>query len=484
MVMSKQTKRPKPVRPDDNAPLSEQSAWLLRTYAFCPPLDKVVDMYKPSAGNCMLTRDAFAFTFRGWCEVSGKKVALATHEWTNHKLVIDGIMMRPDMPFPLYEENGEKFKNIYCQPEHTGTGDLAPFMAFMERFLPDKREREWLYDEMAHKQGRPEIPGTAVLFVADTDEGVRTGKYGTGRGFLFKIVHKLYGENYAMAQSFDTLDGSSSQAVFNDWMHNRVLVTINEAKTSATSYRRGERNAVYEVLKDKVDPAPQRMDFKGKYRGAFNGMSYCTFWVACNHADAIAIPANDRRFTVLRNGREMTPAEAKEIAAWMEVPGNIAELSRFLAGRDLKDFNMYQPLDTTAKQDMAGLSLTQVEGILRDLMEDPKQGLVFTRYQMEREVAAVLTGSRHSDGLGQWRGEFEGAWNAYCVLLKTKAGSPSRMRVMGRPTKLYCFRTRLKQAEKLPEAARHASARKRGGAGSAEEGIKMSKEMKEAMENA
>ena len=47
--------------------------------------------------------------------------------------------------------------------------------------------------------------------------------------------------------------------------------------------------------------------------------------IACNHADAIAIPASDRRFTVLANGNKMTAAEAKEFAAWMEVPGNIAE---------------------------------------------------------------------------------------------------------------------------------------------------------------
>ncbi len=47
---------------------------------------------------------------------------------------------------------------------------------------------------------------------------------------------------------------------------------------------------------------------------------------------------------------------------------------------------MFEPLDTTAKQDMAELALTQVEGILRDLMEDDKRELVFTRYQMEQEV--------------------------------------------------------------------------------------------------
>jgi hypothetical protein len=198
--------------------------------------------------------------------------------------------------------------------------------------------------------------------------------------------------------------------------------------------------------------------------------------VACNHADAIAIPANDRRFTVLVNGREMTVEEEKAFAAWMEVPGNIAELSRFLATRELKDFNMFRPLDTAAKQDMAELALTQVEGILRDLMEDDKQELVFTRYQMEREVETVLKGGVSNGGYpGHWRGEFEAAWKQYCALLKTANGSPSRVRVSGKLAKLYCFRTRKKQVEKLPEAARQQSARKRGGIDKAKDQIAIAK---------
>ena len=487
--MSTQPTRPMPMRPDDDAPFEEKRNWLLQTHAYYPSADMVVDMYKASE-ECLLKRDAFVVTFHGWNEprIGANnnvlvKPRLATDAWIDHKLIVNGLRMRPDQPFPLFEENGEKFKNIYKQPRHEGDGDVTLFLEFMKRFLPDKREREWLLDWLAHKQLKPEIPGTAVLFVADTDEGVREGKFGTGRGMLFKIVHKLYGEKYCRSQSFNILDGSSSQSTYNDWMHNSVLVTVDEAKSSPTSYRRGERSAVYEVLKEIVDPAPKRCSFKGKYRVAFDGMSYCSFMVACNHADAIAIPAKDRRFTILSNGREMTPEEARALAAWMEMPGNIAALSRMLAERDLSNFNMFTPLDTVAKQDMAELARTQVEGILRDLMEDKKQELVFTRYQMEREVELILTGGQsYKSAGGQWRGEFEGAWDRYCVLLKTKNGSPSRVRVAGRQVKLYCFATRKKQVGKLPEAARQASARKRGGIDTAKDELRLVKEFKKLKE--
>jgi hypothetical protein len=466
--MSNQT-RPMPIRPDDGDDFKTKINWLLKTYAYCPSLDMVVDMYKASE-DCVLTRDAFIFTFHGWNEprigVHGHELVnprLATAAWTDHKLIIEGVRMRPDQPFPLYEENGKKFKNTYCAPEHKGEGDIAPFKDFMEEFVPDKAQREWLYKHLAHKQKRPEIPGTAVLFVADNDDGVREGTYGTGRGLFFKILHKLFGEEYSRAEDFNILDGSSDQARFTDWRHGTVMTTIDEAHSSPTAYRRGERSAVYEVLKNIVDPAPKRCHFKAKYGKPFDGMAYNSYMVACNHADAIAIPAKDRRFTVLLNGREMTEAEAKALAAWMDDPANIAALSRFLAAIDLQGFNMFKPLETTAKQDMAELALTQVEGILRDLMDDPKQELVFTRFQMEREVEKVLAGGYGHIPPGNWRGEFEGCWNRYCVLLKTEAGSPSRIRVAGSLVKLYCFRSNRKKVDKLPEAARQRSARGRGG---------------------
>jgi hypothetical protein len=463
--------KPMPACPADDAALLEKIDWLLQTHGYCELLDKVVKLYEAS-DECLLAPLAFARSRRAWHQATtgkrgGLKIIYASSIWEMHatRPNIQGIRMRPDMPFPTYRENGGLFKNTYRRPAHEGDGDVRPFLKFMERFLPHAREREWQLDWMAHKQAHPEIPGTAVLFVADTDDGVREGKFGTGRGMFFKVMHKLYGEQYSRSQSFNILDGTSSQSTYNDWMHNSVLVTVDEAKSSPTSYRRGERSAVYEVLKDLVDPAPKQHNFKVKFGRWFDGMSYCSFMVACNHADAIAIPAHDRRFTVLTNGRVMTVEEENEFAAWMTDPGNIAALSRFLAARDLSAFNMFHPLDTVAKQDMAELALTQVEGILRDLMEDDKQELVFTRYQLEQQVADILGGgSRYNTiGIGQWRGEFESAWKAYCVLLKTKNKSPSRVRVCGQLAKLYCFRTRKKQVEKLPEAARQASARRRGG---------------------
>lgn len=459
-----------PARPDDKAPFAEKLNWLLFTHAYFAKADRVVELYEASE-DCMLAWEAFQRVFKPWSEprtgpMGGKlPPASATGMWEvlPMRLAIAGIRMRPDREFPVYEEGGELFKNIYRKPEHDGTGDLKPFLKFMLRFLPSRRERRWALDWMAHKLRYPQIPGTAVLLVADSEYEVRTGRFGTGRGLMFKILSKLYGAKYVIAQDFDILDGSSSQAAYTDWLHNRLLATVDESKSSPTSYRRGERNAAYEVLKNIVDPAPKQRFFKGKYRPAFDGMQYISFWVATNHADALAIPAKDRRFTVLTNGRGITAEEAKAIAAWMEEPGNIAALAGFLAARDLTGFNMFEPLDTEAKAEMAELAISRVEEVLIDLMEDKERGLVFTRTQVEKEVENMLSGGGGRSLAGyHWRNELNGLWSKYCALLKTVIGTAWRVRVDGKQKKLYCFRTRKRQAERLPEAARRAQAAKWG----------------------
>ena len=138
---------------------------------------------------------------------------------------------------------------------------------------------------------------------------------------------------------------------------------------------------------------------------------------------------------------------------------------------------MYQPLDTVAKQDMAELALTQVEGILRDLMEDDKQELVFTRYQMEREVETILSGGVSNEArsmVGRIRGRVEGVLRA--AQDQERLAEPGQRR---READEAVLLPNQEEAGREIAGSRAAtSARKRGGAGSAEDGIKLSKAIK------
>jgi len=456
-----------PPEPDGAAEMHAKAAWLVETRAYYEGGDSVVRIYADTL-DCQTTPGAFQRRYRHMhmpnTDKRFKRPIFATDLWemTPNRRNIDGVRMAPDRPFPLFEENGVLYKNTYRRPRHSGAQNVetfcAPFVAFMERFIPDAGERSWLLDWMAHKQAHPAIPGTSIFFVADDEASVDKGTFGTGRGLLSRIVRKLYGEQYCRAQSFGMLDGTSSQAQFNDWLHGSVLVTVDEAKTSKTAYRRGERNAAYEVLKDLVDPAPKLHRFNGKNRQAFDGMSYCSVWVFTNHGDALMIPEHDRRFTILRNGRAITPDEVKAIVAWMETPGAIASLSAALAARDLTGFDMFTPLETVGKADMAEQGISDVEELLRDIMEDKSRGLVFAKRHIEMAI------EHNYNGQGPfWRGELAGLWSQYCAGLKGLSGGPKRARVFGTQKKLFCFRNQLRHVSAMPEAAVQRQLAKWGG---------------------
>jgi len=453
--------------PEPDGEMHAKAAWLVETRAYYEGGDSVVRIYADTL-DCQTTPGAFQRRYRHMhmpnTDKRFKRPIFATDLWemTPNRRNIDGVRMAPDRPFPLFEENGRLYKNTYRRPRHSGAQNVetfcAPFVAFMERFIPDAGERSWLLDWMAHKQARPDVPGTSIFFVADDEGSVDKGTFGTGRGLLSRIVRKLYGEQYCRAQSFGMLDGTSSQAQFNDWLHGSVLVTVDEAKTSKTAYRRGERNAAYEVLKDLVDPAPKLHRFNGKNRQAFDGMSYCSVWVFTNHGDALMIPEHDRRFTILRNGRAITPDEVKAIVAWMETPGAIASLSAALAARDLSGFDMFTPLETVGKADMAEQGISDVEELLRDIMEDKSRGLVFAKRHIEMAIEHNYSGQGPF-----WRGELAGLWSQYCAGLKGLSGGPKRARVFGTQKKLFCFRNQLRHVSAMPEAAVQRQLAKWGG---------------------
>jgi Family of unknown function (DUF5906) len=460
--------RPMPAKPGHDATLTDKIMWLVQTHAFYKETNRVVELYRPHDA-CTMQLGAFMLAYAPWYEeVIGPRGGIrrepATGAWqlSEARCDVDGIRMAPHRGFPTFMEDGHRYKNTYLRPQHLNAeaGDVRPFLEFMERLLPDGREREWFFDWLAHKLQHPEIPGTCVVMVAAEKDG--SGRYGTGRGMLFRILYKLFGDRYTTNQEFNMLDGSNSQHIFNDWMHNSILATVDEARTSATAHRRGERRSGYEVLKSIVDPAPKKMQFKTKYGATFTGHSHCSFIIATNHNDAVAIVGHDRRFTVLRNGPVMTRPQREELAAWSANPANIAALAQWL-DVDLEGFDMMQPLQTEAKAEMAELAISQVEEAVNDLAEDDSRGLVFTRHHFENEVVAQLSGEGDRGPLTYWKGEIEGVWRQRVKLLKTAgSGRPVTIRIDGRNVKLYAFAGRLARALKLSEVQRRQHAAKWG----------------------
>jgi Family of unknown function (DUF5906) len=255
------------------------------------------------------------------------------------RVEVAGLRMRPDMPHPLYEEHGRRWINTYEPPDHPLGGSTVVWARFMQHLFPSPIELRWFLSALAHKVQKPWIPGPCIILVAE--------EYGTGRGTLFAILSKLFGVRFVTPIGFDLITGTSGSARFNDWEAESLLVTIDEAATPQEDYTSlRTRRMMYESLKQVVDPASERdRRFEPKGKKAFYGRPYATYLIATNHRDALELPADDRRFAVLENGRMMPVALANMVHAWQRQPENIGALYRELQGMTVNDSSPFQPFE-------------------------------------------------------------------------------------------------------------------------------------------
>jgi len=353
-----------PERPGEKATLREQAAWLLATHAYCAANDTVVELDEPSDG-CQMKVVAFQRLFRSWYEETegpkgGKNRDYATGWWelAEARINVRGVRMRPDMPYPVYAEAGAIYKNTYLRPRHEGSGDIAPWLAFMEHLLPARDEREWFCNWLAHKHLHPGVPGVAVVMVAVDERGP---VYGAGRGILRDVIARLLGPKYVKPIDFDVFTGSSPQGIYTDWGAYATVVTVNEAKDTADSGHWANRRAVYERLKELVDPRAIERTFLPKGKQAFTAHAFASYLVFSNNRDALQIPVDDRRVTALANGGRMSGEMAAGLQAWMADAGNIAELARWLEARDLAGFDVYAPPHTDTKATMQELARSELD---------------------------------------------------------------------------------------------------------------------------
>ena len=254
---------------------------------------------------------------------------------------VAGFRTQPDKDWPIFEESGKSYINLYLRPELPEDGDATIGREFLAALLPDDGERAWFEQALSHKLAFPWVPGPSVVMIAQDD-------YGTGRGLLFKLIIKMFGWQYVKQMEFADVIGRDGQATYTDWLADSIIVLVDET-SSDEDHRYQIRQRAYERLKDIVDTSRKRRRIKGKYAVIYDVECGAWFIFASNHNTPLAIADKDRRLTFLRNGSAQAPEFYAKLAAWMEVPANVGAFRRYLAGVDRRGFNPYAALPTTWK---------------------------------------------------------------------------------------------------------------------------------------
>lgn len=190
-----------------------------------------------------------------------------------------------------------------------GTYDDAhveKFEAYLEYIVPAKKERDYFLDWLSAKMQNPMFRGTGIVMV--------TPAYGVGRNTLASMISELVGHHNAVGVSFDDLLGGTD---YNYW-ETAQLVVVSEAKETADFMSSKGPHKAYETLKQRVDTTNNFTTVNVKHV-AQRTVKVCTsYLILTQHTDAVAIPADDRRLTVLSN--PLTPAKPAyftETNAWL-----------------------------------------------------------------------------------------------------------------------------------------------------------------------
>lgn len=253
---------------------------------------------------------------------------------TGQKIHIHGIRMRPELPRPVFFENGLRMLNRYQPPMHPATGGtVKPFLERQTIMFPVDEERAWVNNWIMWKVQNPHRRGVALAMVARDN--------GAGRGLLAETLQRVLGKQFVVSMPYANISGGSK---FNAEVEGRLLLYVNEAAPAEGHKYRG-RNAAREALKDFIEPnheIPFRVEPKGV--DAYYTQAATSTMVFTNNIDGLPIDEADRRIAVVTNGPQMSVEERDAYRAWLDDPANVGALYRHLRdGKVEMDRSVFDP---------------------------------------------------------------------------------------------------------------------------------------------
>jgi len=372
--------------------------------------------------------------------------------WLGHRdrVSVAGVRFAPGEEYPLFDQSGLQWVNIYRPPAHEGEGEIATWLEFIEHLFPDAAEQAWFCQWLAYKAAHPEVPGPGLILFAK--------HFGTGRGTLFNILRAYFGQRYVTEIKQKTLMGRDYQSQYNDWQINNLIVTVDEAADDqdATSFK--SRQLAYERLKEVHVPEEREVRIQVKGMNNFMAKTHASLIVATNHADAIPLDVDDRRFTVLTSGRKLSDAPGDlmgRIHAWRAQAGSMAALQEWFGTIDLAGYSPYEaPPLFEGKKVMARSNRSELDEAFDDVLET-LPGKVFCDKQIIAAIRAMLP---HSDLMmlpHRWEHAIRKMLQSDKRMSRVEApgGGDGRMRIGGREDRkkytIYAFNFDLESVAQL-----------------------------------
>lgn len=259
------------------------------------------------------------------------------------------LVFAPGLPAITSSDEINTWRGCAVEPVE---GDVAPYERLRDHLFPEADACRYVEQWLAHKLKHPGVKMNTALVVWSAHQGV-------GKNLLFETVNEIIGSQHSCVIGQKDLTGS-----FNSWAKDKILVVGDEVLSS------GQRNEA-DQLKGLITGTTLRIN--EKHQPEYDIANFISFVFLSNHADAVHLDKDSRRYFVHEIKAAPRPARFyADYAAWRDGVG-LAALHYYLINDvDLTGFDPKAPAPSTAAKDaMVKASRSGLEQWVADALEDP-----------------------------------------------------------------------------------------------------------------
>lgn len=284
-----------------------------------------------------------------------------------HRQAVDKLGYLPGEPRFAEVDGLEYFNQWKGWGVKPVKGNIKPWMELIDFLFigAEKGVKEWFLDWCAYPI---QFPGTK-LFSATIMHGRMTG---TGKTLVGYTLARIYGGNFIKIKSKDLYDTW--------WAENRQFVLGDEISGS-------DKRAESDMMKAMI--TQEEININIKYIPQFSIQDCVNYYLTSNHADALFLEDEDRRYFVHEVIAEKPLPQAFYDAydRWLKKDGGAAALMQWFLDRDLSNFNpKAEALRTAARDRMIMTGKSDLAMWCAELKESPSSHLRLGQMRHQRDL--------------------------------------------------------------------------------------------------
>ena len=258
----------------------------------------------------------------------------------------DVLVARDGLPY------GNRWRDARPTPV---AGDVSPWLAHVERMVPEEFEREHLLNALAHKVQFPAHKINHAILMG--------GNHGSGKDTLFAPFFWAIGGEAKANCSLVKNEDLNSQ-----WGYALECEVMEIAELRQAEAK--DRRALENTLKPIIAAPPELLMVNRKGLHPYMALNRVFVIAFSNERVAISLPSEDRRWFVLWCAAPKLPeAQAVSLWNWYQRRGGFEAVAHYLHTRDVSDWNPSAPPPMTeAKLIMVEHGMSTAESFLVDQM--------------------------------------------------------------------------------------------------------------------